>query len=403
MKNSDEISLHQILKIFTQRWKYLIVLALVFLLGALMKHKYFPSYPGAGKLIIKDVRNSQLQSVISQVAGPDMALSDSRGDDLVTRAETLLDTHEFFYQVANRLLVLKNSEKNIALDNYFNKFQRSENDPEFLHEIANTLSNNISFVTTKSDVLIINTKTNNRDLSVILVNETLREAQKNLIDRELDDLNRAENYFKAEIDSVRSKLDRIENSTVRKMQKNQVLSVDMEKGENSKYISELRKSINDTKMALSNNEGKIQELKQKMQSSQVQATGVISKFNESSQVRILEDEDKDLSLELKTFQTYLKNFETQKSGLVPFQYELEKMNASHEFEYKIYASLSDSMARIGLQKTYVKNKVEILELERNSRVHSSPTLIILILLSLMISQVIGIFSIYLYELFKSGT
>ncbi len=258
-------------------------------------------------------------------------------------------------------------------------------------------------MTTKSDVLIINTKTNNRELSVILVNETLREAQKNLIDRELDDLNRAENYFKAEIESVRSKLDRIENSTVRKMQKNQVLSVDMEKGENSKYISELRKSINDTKMALSNNEGKIQELKQKMQSSQVQATGVISKFNESSQVRILEDEDKDLSLELKTYQRYLKNFETQKSGLVPFQYELEKMNANHEFEYKIYASLSDSMARIGLQKTYVKNKVEILELERNSRVHSSPTLIILILLSLMISQVIGIFSIYLYELFKSGT
>ena len=69
MKNSDEISLHQILKIFTQRWKYLIVLALVFLLGALIRHKYFPSYPGSGKLIIKDVRNSQLQSVISQVVG----------------------------------------------------------------------------------------------------------------------------------------------------------------------------------------------------------------------------------------------------------------------------------------------------------------------------------------------
>ena len=148
-----------------------------------------------------------------------MALSDSRGDDLVTRAETLLDTHEFFYQAANRLLVLKNNEKNIALDNYFNKFKRNVSDPEFLHEVANTLSNNISFVTTKSDVLIINTKTNNRELSVILVNETLREAQKNLIDRELDDLNRAENYFKAEIDNVRSKLDRIENSTVRKMQK----------------------------------------------------------------------------------------------------------------------------------------------------------------------------------------
>ena len=85
---------------------------------------------------------------------------------------------------------------------------------------------------------------------------------------------------------------------------------------------------------------------------------------------------------------------------MPFQYELEKMNASHDFEYKMYAALNDSLARIGLQKTYVKNKVEILELERISRVHSSPPLLIMILIALTISQIFGIFSIYVYELFK---
>ena len=45
-----------------------------------------------------------------------------------------------------------------------------------------------------------------------------------------------------------------------------------------------------------------------MQSSHVQTTGVISKFNESSQIRILEDEDKDLSLELKTVSDIFKKF-----------------------------------------------------------------------------------------------
>lgn len=402
MNTSDEVSLQQILHIFSKRWKYLIVLALVFLLGALIKHKYFPTYPGTGKLIIKDVRNSQLQSVISHVAGPgtELAVSESKGDDLVTRAETLLDTHEFYYKVAERLLALKHEGPNNALEIFFKKYKLKEADPEFLHLVANDLSAILTFLPSKSDVLIINSKSGNRELSVILVNETLKEAQNNLIERELEDLNRAESYFKLEIDGVRSKLDRIENSTVRKMQKNQVLSVDMEKGESAKYISELRKSINTTKMTLSNNEGKIQELQDKIKNSHIKNVGVISKFNESSQVKILEDENKDLSLELKTYQAYLKNFENQKNGLVPFQYELEKMNANHDFEYKMYASLSDSLARIGLQKTYVKNKVEILELERNSNVRSSPGLIILILISLMISQVIGIFSIYVYELFK---
>ncbi|MGZ3809290.1 MAG: hypothetical protein ACXVCE_14485, partial [Bacteriovorax sp.] len=216
------------------------------------------------------------------------------------------------------------------------------------------------------------------------------------------DLNRAENYFNLEIENVKSRLDLIENSTVKKMQKNQIFSVDSEKGESARYMGELKKTINDTKIAISNNEGRIRELKDKMRSSQVNDT-VISKFNESSQIKMLEDQNRDLGLELKTSQDYLKSFETQKNGLVPFQYEIEKMNASHDFEYKMYASLNDSLARIGLQKTYAKNKVEILERERLSRVRSSPPLLIMILIALTLSQVFGIFSIYVYELFKPTT
>lgn len=402
MNTSDEISLHQILQIFTKRWKYLIALALVFTLGALSKHKYFPSYPGSGKLIIKDVRNSQLQSIIGHAAGlgGEISSPEVKGDDPVGRAVALLDIHEFYVATTKRLLELNQEQKIAALDYFFSEFKRSRDNPEFVHEVANRLSRLISFNPSKADILEVSAKSNNRELTVILVNETLLEAQNNLINRELDDLNRAEAYFRLEIDGVRGRLDRIENSTVRKMQKNQIFSVDSERGESSKYMGELRKNINDTRIALSNNESKIAELKNKINVSSVSETGVISKFNESSQVKLLEDENKDLNLELKTYQSYLKNFEGQKNGLVPFQYELEKMNANHDFEYKMYASLNDSLARLGLQKTYVKNKVEILELERISRVHSSPPLLIMILIALTVSQVFGIFSIYFYELFK---
>ena len=57
--------------------------------------------------------------------------------------------------------------------------------------------------------------------------------------------------------------------------------------------------------------------------------GVISKFNESSQVKMLEDQNQDLEIELKTFQSYLRTYENQKTGLVPMQYEIQKMNANH--------------------------------------------------------------------------
>lgn len=131
-----------------------------------------------------------------------------------------------------------------------------------------------------------------------------------------------------------------------------------------------------------------------------QSIGAISKFNESSQIKSLEDQNKELRIELNSYQTHLRSYENQKTGLVPMQYEIQKMNAAHEFEYKIFVSLNDSLAKIGLQKTYVQNKIDVLEKERLSRVHSSPSLVIMILISLMLSQVIGIFSIYIYELFK---
>lgn len=405
MNSNEEITLHQVLLIFTKRWKYLLMLALIFALAALVKHKYFPTYPGTGKLIIKDVRNSQLQLVLSSVAGPgtESTASDVKGEDVVDRAETVLDTHEYYVALAQRLIQIKKETGNLSLTNFFKKFERKESDQEYVHDIANVLSGMITFNSAKGGVLVINVKTYNRELSVLVVNEALKEAQKNIIDRELEDLDRAENYFNDELANVRSRLDGIENSTVKKLQKNQILSIDVEKGDSSKYISELKKNINDTSITISNNRSRITSLTEKIKLNGSRDLGVISKFNESSQIKMLEDQNKDLEIELKTYKSYLRNYENQKTGLVPMQYEIQKMNANHDFEYKIFASLNDSLARIGLQKTYVKNKVDILEQERFSRVKSSPSLAIMMLISLMLSQVIGMFSIYVYELFKPNT
>ena len=131
MNTSDEISLHQILQIFTRRWKYLLILGLVFALGALTKHKYFPTYPGVGKLIIKDVRNSQLQSIIGHAAGMglDLPSSELKGSDLADRAEVLLDIHEFYARVAGRLYTLKTEVKNPALISFFSTINKKETDP----------------------------------------------------------------------------------------------------------------------------------------------------------------------------------------------------------------------------------------------------------------------------------
>ena len=404
MNSSDEINLHQLLQVFTRRWKYLLLLGLLSILGALVKHKYFPIYPGVGKLIIKDVRNSQLQSTIGHVVGMDSEIisSDLKGEDLVIRSEALLDIHDFYVSVAKRLIAKSYDYNNLGLRKFLDGFKGKRSDPEFVHDVANKIASYISFNSNKADVLSIEVKTSYKDLTVLLVNETLMEAKNNLINRELEDLNQAENYFTQELSQVRGRIESIEDLKIKKLKNRQILSVDDEKGESFKYINELKRNIYDSEIVLANNTNKINEISAKFKKSSPINTS-ISKFNESSQIRQLNYQNETLGLDLKTHLNYLKNFENQNSGLVSFQYEIEKMNAAHDFEYKMYSSLNDSISRIGLQKTYVKNKIEILELERSSRVRSSPPLMILLTISLTISQVMGLFGIYLLEMFKPSS
>ena len=76
------------------------------------------------------------------------------------------------------------------------------------------------------------------------------------------------------------------------------------------------------------------------------------------------------------------------------------MKAKYTYEYKVYESLRGSLAKIGLEKTYIKNKIEILEPEFQERIRSKPGLTVMMFLALMLSQVFGLGTIYLWELFK---
>lgn len=399
MHKQDEISFNQILILFSRRWRYLVVLALAFSLIALVKHKYFPQYPGNGKLLIKDAKNSQMQMLISSmVSNNGVEGSEGKNGEITERAKLLIQTFDFYTDLSKYLYQLK--EKHFALDKLFKSFQIESIDSERMQYMANYLSRTIDVDSEKNGVLRISTKTNNKELTVVLINSMLEVAKNRLVLREIHDLNTAEEYFLSEMSIVKKRLDDIEKNTIAKLQHNQILSFDGEKGDSFKYISELRKNINDLSIQKNANELKIAQLKKQVARIPLAEDGGLSKFSETAQIRNLEGQNKELDIEIKSLDNYLKTFEKDKIGLVPMQFEIQKMNTGHDFEYKLYVSLNDSLSKIGLQKTYAKNRVEILERERESRVVSSPPLIIMVLISLTASQIIGIFSIYIYELIK---
>jgi uncharacterized protein involved in exopolysaccharide biosynthesis len=403
--DSDQISLNDILQIFTRRWKFLIILALIFVLGALVKHKFFPVYPAHGIILIKNPYNSQyhnlLKSITSQMGDFAREQSGATGD-VAKQAIVFLETTSFYEQLAQDIndYYYAHPNEQEYIDTRFKKVFQLSDHQKRLTSLTSILRWMYSFKTYSDGQIKVSIKTKNRHLSLILINTILNKAKEVITKRELTDIEQAENYFQQEITSIKDKLDKIEAEIILKMQDKKMLSVDIEKGESSKYLTQLRKSIHDIEITLNENRLTLKDLKAKLKERHQEV--LTNKFSEEAHIRNIEEENRGLVSKLKTYKSYLKAYGKKQRSLLPFQHEIETLRSNYSFEYKIYESFRKSMSKLGLQKTYILNKVEILEPEHLNHIHSSPRLITMVFMALMISQVLGMGMIYTYELFRVG-
>lgn len=379
---NDEISMYEILQIFLSKWKLLLILALVCILAAVVRHKRFPVYPAQGKLLIKTSENSQLRSFLETIVGSQQNINPAE------RAVILLETNDFFLELASRLKELKHDDQEII--SYLQKFNDNK------QRLASNLRSKLKFQLKKGGQILFNVKSNRRIISTVIVNEGLTVAKNYLTFRELKEYNEAEVYFQSQIDQTLNNLNDLKHSSILKMKQKNVISLNEEKGEGTKYLSGLKKQINDSQIKIAENSSLIRKLKKKDSSKSKNQ----SKFGIRARIMQLKDENSALRIKISTNKRYLKKISNQKLELVPFEQEMEKIKANYHFEFKIYEGLRDKLAKIGLQKTYIQNKIDILELERLESVRSRPGIILLILIAIMISQVIGFTLIYLFELFR---
>ncbi len=379
---NDEISMYEVLQIFLSKWKYLLMLALFFTLIAIVRHKKFPSYPAQGKLLIKTSENSQLRSFLDTIVGSQQNINPAE------RAIILLETNDYFLELANYFIKTKQDAPEIM--NYISTFEGND------QNLASNLRSKLKFRLKKGGQIIFNVKSNRRILSTAVVNNGLLVAKNYLTNRELKEYNEAELYFQKQIDHTLDNLNDLKLTSIKKMKQRSVISLDQEKGEGTKYLSGLKKQINDSQIKISENTSTIRKLRSRSSGNAKNH----SKFGTNARILQLEDENSALRIKIATNERYLKKISNQKLELVPFEQEMEKIKANYHFEFKIYEGLRDKLAKIGLQKTYIQNKIDILELQRLERVRSSPGIILLILIAIMISQAIGFTVIYLIELFK---
>ena len=370
---------------FTARWRVFLSVTIFFILLAWGKFQYYPNFAGTGKLIIKDNRNSQLQFLILETTsvGIDKNYNSSIKEiDESSKADALLNSHAFFNYLAKNTsdLFLKNKE--ISND-----------------EIAVDLESKIKISFLKNNVVLFEVKTESRKLTTDLLNITLRSARNFLIENELNDLSLAESYFESELKDVKSRLSLIENKTLKIFRNVDSIYLQMDSPEGIKYQKDLYEDINQMNVSLNENKKKMLELKERETIMPKNDVG-LNKFSSENILVNLDHQNQSLEEKIGDFEKIYRRIEERKTNSIPVKYEIERLKVNHEFEYKLYSSLVEKLSIFGLQKLYVQGKIQVLEFDNFLRVKNTPSLKILILISLSLSFTLSFFGIYFYELFK---
>ncbi len=396
------------------KWKLLLLLALIGTLGALVRHKYFPVYPGEGKILIKDQAGSSLETVLSQFSNSGPVSSTTTLQSRLDRSLSYLETTEFNRALASKIwsqmlddaqpmemreeikLYLKSLNINTEIESNVEKEAE-------ISRLGNFLRRTLQWNKTQSGLLVVRIKTDRKSWTIHLINEALFVARSFLTSKELKDIDEATRFFTMEIYEVETRLRELELSTMQALKKSDILNIEAERGEASQYITNLRKNISDTEIKIREGRTLLAGLRKRVD---VSAGGneeaALSKFALSGQIRHLEDEIKTLELRKDTLAAYLKSYGSTTKSILPIQNEMERIKANYDFEFKVYENLRRGMAKLGLERTFIENQIEILEGESALKVFSRPGLLVLLLVAVTISQILGLGIIALNALFTKS-
>ena len=392
----SEVNLYQVLYVFLFRWKYLLIFALIFSLGAIVKHKFFPIYPSRGRLIIKDLSESSAYSVFNSFISNTSRGMLSKENRQNRKAIIKLSTNDYFIFLAGKLNEkIKDPSSRYKSKAIILNYLKDKS----LQKLADDIRLKISFIPDSNGQIIVKGKTKYTLLSMFLVNVTLESSKEWLTNDEIKDFNNAEEFLSTELIKVEKKLEQIESETIYSMKDNELISLEDLKRETSGYLNELRSNINDVKMKMAENKIILKSLSADIKEKRDSLSG-LNKFGVNSRIQSLVNENKLLEIKLTNFKLHQKKIRGKGQHLLPYQNKMNKMKSNYVFEYNYYKELKDKIVKIGIQKTYAQNRVKVLERERVERIHSYPGLLMMVLIAVIISQIIAFATIYFYEIFK---
>ncbi len=404
---TQELSLKQISKIFIQNWPLFILLFVLLTAISSAFYAFKVPFVSTASLIVNDGQNSSLQSFVQQaMTGSSIKLNEAKkSNSAIQKYLEYLKTTEF-YQILvqksidptnNSALTLSEKEgQKLFIKNILNIKNASE--LKQIDEVAvyRRIESMLTFKVTSDYELEISTSSDSKELSLFMTNLVLKLTQETLKNKETEELNKIQSFLNQQKVIINSELEGLNKKLAEFQNKPENLISLSSKDKVGEYISELMVRKNEYQMKISENNKMINVLSGGSQKRESQLYG------NGGRIQALKIENDMLLAKIGQTQAAIDRVTQQAKSIPMAAQTFEELKKKTEIEFTKYKEVSENLTKAEAYQLSLANKFEILEKARFEKVKPLVSLTTLILVSLVLSQIIGSLVIYISTIWDSN-
>ncbi len=407
-KLTQDLSLKQISQVLLQNWPLFLILFCTFSLFSMAIFSYKIPYVSTASVIVNDSQNSALQSFAQQFTGTTSnRLNEAKkSNSPLQKHLEYLKTTEFYSKLITSAekknmntqislaekIGLQQFVKNILSQKKFSDLSPDEQIASFKY-----LESLLSYKISKDYELEISASSKSKELSLFITNVALEVISDELRIKESNELTKIQNFLNAQKNMIDAEMQNLNKKMSEFQSKPENLISLSSKDKMGEYISELMSRKNETRMKISENNKMIGELKS--------VSGVRREnqlYGNAGQSQALRAENDLLISKLTDIQSAIDRVTHQAKGMPAAGMAFDDIKKKSEIEFGKYKEVSESLSKTEAYQLSLANKFEILEKARFEKVKPLVSLLTLLLISFLLSQVVGSLIIYVTTIWDSS-
>ncbi len=392
---AEDLSLKEIAKIFTGNWVLFLILFTATSMSALGIYAYRTPFVSTGSIVVNDAQNSSLQSFATQFFGLTKSVADGKKNNSPLQKHLeYLKTEEFFNQLladiqlqekVESLTIAEKKGFEIFKENYLTMPLTAESRGQAIQKL-----DAMTKIKLQSDFEIgISFQAAEKEVALFLTNIALNTVAQTLKERELLEIQKVDSFIKGQIETTEKNMKTLNAQLAEFQNKPENLMSLSSKEKVSEYLSELLVRKNEIRMKIAENQKAIRLLApgpSKRRESQLYGNG--------GRVQALTLEIEMHQSKIADIQKAIDQVAYQAKAIPVATQVYDDLKKKSEMEFTKYKELTDATSKVEAQMLSVQSRFEILDKGRIDKVVPQISLLILLMLALLISQVVGSLIIY---------